>query len=254
LGCNVNEANLLDVRDLTVSYQDTVALDSVTFAVAAGDYVGVVGPNGSGKTTLIKAILRLTGYVKGEITLFGQPQQRFTAWQRIGYLPQATPLPLEGFPATVREVVASGCLAGKRFPRRLNRADWAAVSRALQLVGLEALEKQLIGRLSGGQRQRALLARTLVLEPELLVLDEPTAALDPTFRETFYQTLQTLNRQRGATILLITHDTDTIARHATKLLYLDGRVVYFGSVADCGHWDFHRGDQFHRHLQLRSGT
>jgi zinc transport system ATP-binding protein len=250
----VSEPHSLDIRDLTVKYQGTVALDGVTFSVAAGDYVGVVGPNGSGKTTLIKAILGLTGHVKGEITLFGQPQQRFTAWRRIGYLPQATSLPLERFPATVREVVACGCLAGKSFPRRLNRADWAAVSKALQLVELEALEKQLIGRLSGGQRQRALLARTLVLEPEMLVLDEPTAALDPSFRETFYQTLQTLNRQRGATILLVTHDTDTISRYASKLLYLDGRMVFYGSVADWGHQDFRHGDRFHQHLQAWSGA
>jgi len=248
----VNNPNPLDIRNLTVKYQDTLALDSVTFSVAAGDYVGVVGPNGSGKTTLIKAILGLAGRAGGEIDLFGQPRAQFTDWRRIGYLPQATQMLLERFPATVREVVASGCLAGKRFPKWLDRSDWAAVKRVLHLVGLEAQARQLIGRLSGGQRQRALLARALVLEPELLMLDEPTAALDPAFRETFYQTLQILNRQHGATILLVTHDTETIGRHAGKLLHLDGRVVFYGGVAEFEQQQLHPSDHFHRHLRLRS--
>jgi zinc transport system ATP-binding protein len=226
---------LLSVRDLTVLYQTSIVLERVRFDIASGEYVGIVGPNGSGKTTLIKAILGLVELAEGDVRLFGESLSGFSRWDRVGYLPQMTTLPLQRFPATVAEVVSMGLLARKTFPKRLSKADEEAVDRALSLVGVSSLRSRFIGRLSGGQRQRVFLARALVSEPELLVLDEPVTALDPDGREQFYQTVERLNRQLGTSVLLVSHDSATIGKYASKILYLDRKVVFFGAFGEfCG--------------------
>ncbi|AAR36377.1 ABC transporter ATP-binding protein [Geobacter sulfurreducens] len=223
------------VTGVTLGYQGTEALTDVSFAVAAGDYVGIVGPNGSGKSTLIRCILGLARPDRGEIRLFGTPLAGFDQWQRVGYLPQGLQYFNPHFPATVAEVVGLGLLAGRRFPRRPRSGDGAAVTHALELMGIESIRDRLVGELSGGLRQRALLARALVSGPELLVLDEPTTALDPETRESFYQTIRDLNRSRGTTVILVTHDSGTIGSHASRFLYLDKRVVFYGGFDEfCG--------------------
>jgi len=220
---------VLEVTDLSVRYQGAEVLSGVTFDVVTGDYVGVVGPNGSGKTTLIRCSLGLVPAAAGAIRLFGVSNDRFSDWCKVGYAPQASDGRHQGFPATVAEIVATGLLSRKRFPKRFRRQDSDAVDQALELLGIQDLKHKMITHLSGGQRQRVLLARALVVNPELLLLDEPTAALDPGTRERFYETLEALNRKARKTILLVTHDLGTIGRYAAKLLYLDQRLVFFGS-------------------------
>jgi zinc transport system ATP-binding protein len=139
------------------------------------------------------------------------------------------------FPATVAETVGLGLLSLKRFPRRLNRQDRKTVDAVLEELGIYDIRSKLIGELSGGQQQRALLARALVNNPELLILDEPTAALDPETRERFYHMIADINRSRGVTVLLITHDTGVIGQHASKMLYLDKRMLFYGSFDDFCH-------------------
>ncbi|GLI38530.1 ABC transporter ATP-binding protein [Geobacter hydrogenophilus] len=200
-----------------------------------GRYVGIVGPNGSGKSTLIRCLLGLARPDRGRVDLFGTPLGSFDQWQRVGYLPQGLQHFNPHFPATVAEVVGLGLLAGRRFPRSIRREDAGAVDRALELMGIGGIRNRLIGELSGGLRQRVLLARAMVNEPELLVLDEPTTALDPETRESFYRTIQDLNRERETTVILVTHDSGTIGRYASSLLYLDKRLVFYGGFDDfCG--------------------
>ncbi|BDV44386.1 ABC transporter ATP-binding protein [Geotalea uraniireducens] len=226
---------VVDVRDVSLQYHGAEALREVSFAVAEGDYVGIVGPNGSGKSTLIRCLLGLARPDRGAIELFGSPLAAFDQWHRIGYLPQGLQYFNPHFPATVAEVVGLGLLAGKRFPRRVSRDDRGAIDRALELMGIGPIRDRLIGDLSGGLRQRTLLARALVSEPELLVLDEPTTALDPETRESFYHILRQLNRERRTTVILVTHDSGTIGQYASRLLYLDKRVVFYGGFDDfCG--------------------
>src|SRR6185369_9546820 len=134
--------------------------------------------------------------------------------------------------ASVAETVALGLLSLKRFPRRLTRHDRERVDAILETLGVFDLRGKLIGELSGGQQQRVLLARALVNEPELLILDEPTAALDPETRERFYQQIAEINRSRGVTVLLVTHDTGAIGLHETKMLYLDKLVIFYGSFEE----------------------
>lgn len=226
---------VVTVHGLSLAYQGADALCDVSFAVEKGSYVGIVGPNGSGKSTLVRCILGLARPDRGGVSLFGAPLESFDQWQRVGYLPQGLQHFNPHFPATVAEVVGLGLLAARRFPRRISREDAGAVDRALELMGIGDIRNRLIGELSGGLRQRVLLARALVNEPELLVLDEPTTALDPETRESFYRAISDLNRERETTVILVTHDSGTIGSYASKLLYLDKRLVFYGGFDDfCG--------------------
>lgn len=220
---------------LSCSYREGRVLEDLSFEVQRGDYVGIVGPNGSGKSTLVKAILGLVSINKGSALLFGIPLSSFHDWHKIGYLPQSLHLVNPVFPATVHETVGLGLLSLKRFPKRLNRADKDKIDITLDELGILELEHKLIGELSGGQLQRVLLARAIVNDPELLVLDEPTAALDPETRGRFYAMIADINRSRGVTVLLVTHDSGTIGKHASKMLYLDKRLLFYGSFAEFCH-------------------
>jgi len=210
---------IITVKDLHFKYQTSEVLSDVAFGVKPGAFVGIVGPNGSGKTTLVRLILGLLKPTRGEICL---------GRARIGYLPQK-PFPYSlRFPSTAAEVVGLGLLSLKIFPKGLVKNDEAAIDWALELLGIWDIKHKLIGDLSGGQQQRVFLARALVNEPEVLILDEPTLALDPEARENFFATLKKLNDERGTTILLVTHDIGNIGRYARQLLYIDKKVVFYG--------------------------
>lgn len=214
---------------LSCSYREGRVLEDISFQVERGDYVGIVGPNGSGKSTLVKALLGLVTISKGAALLFGTPLASFRDWHRVGYLPQSLHLVNPVFPATVHETVGLGLLSLKRFPKRLNRSDYQKIDMTLEELGISDLKHKLIGELSGGQLQRVLLARAIVNDPELLVLDEPTAALDPETRGRFYAMIADINRSRGVTVLLVTHDSGAIGEHASKMLYLDKKILFYGS-------------------------
>lgn len=227
--------SVIRCKDIRVQYQQSLALDGISFTVEAGDYIGIVGPNGSGKTTLIKTILGLVECQSGTIDIMGQPASEFGTWQKIGYLPQVTTITNKAFPATVAEVVSTGLLGAKRFPRSLSRTDWQQVQAVLAMLDIGHLHQQQIGSLSGGQAQKVLLARAMVAHPAVLILDEPTAALDPSTREHFYETIARLNQEEGMTILLITHDSGTIGKYASKMLYIDHKLIFYGSFTDFCH-------------------
>lgn len=220
--------SVVDVKRLTVRYENYDVFKDVSFQLEAGDYVALAGPNGSGKSTLVKSILNLVDRKAGEIRLFDKPINGFKEWFKIGYVPQKVTLnPL--FPSSVKEVVAMGLIPKLGFPLRLKRWAYEEVDRALELLGIGALRDKNINELSGGQFQRVIIARALVAKPELLILDEPTAALDPETRERFFELLSEINRVHNVTIILITHDTGTVGRYAKKLMYFDGGIIFFGT-------------------------
>lgn len=202
--------SLLSVSHLSAGYGAVPAIEDISLSIDAGDYIGIVGPNGSGKTTLLRTLLGLLPARAGDVTLWGKPLADFHDWKRIGYLPQLAHLPFRQFPADVREVVASGRIAHLRFPKRLGPTDQTAIDQAMDRLDLQSIAHRMIGSLSGGQFQRVCLARALAAEPDLLILDEPTSALDPAFREQFYTLLTQLNRDKGTTLLLVTHDSATV--------------------------------------------
>ena len=223
---------VLEVNELSVSYQNNEALSGIDFEADGGDYIGIVGPNGSGKTTLIKTIVGLVPPARGRVRILGEDLSGFNQWGAIGYLPQKTGVLNPAFPASVHEIVATGVLASKKSPKAISKKDREKIAQALGLLGISDLKNMLIGRLSGWHQQRVLLARALVNEPQLLLLDEPTVALDPETRGNFYGLLQDLNREKRITILLVSHDTGTVGKYASKFLYLDKKMVFFGSFEE----------------------
>jgi zinc transport system ATP-binding protein len=191
-----------------------------------------VGPNGAGKTTLIKTMLRLMEFDTGSIEILGKDIHSFSDWHKIGYLPQRLSHFNPLFPATVREVVGLGLLSQKGHPKRFRAEDEGKVKQALDGLGIANLAHRLVSELSGGQQQRVLLARALVSGPEILILDEPSTALDPQTKDNFFEIMKALNVTRRITILLITHDIGQVGKYASKLLYLDRRVIFCGSFSD----------------------
>jgi zinc transport system ATP-binding protein len=222
---------MIEVKNLSVKYQNIEALSSVNFKVEAGDYIGIVGPNGSGKTTLVKALLGLVSF-EGKIVFPGEGLSRFPLHKHIGYLPQKMSFLDQRFPATAKEIVVSGVYCCKKFPKRLTKEDYAAAEAIMKTLKITNLKDRPIGKLSGGQQQRVLLARSLVHSPSVLILDEPTIALDPQSRETFYETVQKLNKEKHVTILLVSHDIASVGKYASKLLYLDRQVIFYGTFEE----------------------
>jgi zinc transport system ATP-binding protein len=216
-------------QELSFAFNSIQVLSNVTFTLNAGDYCGLVGPNGSGKTTLIRILLGFSAPDTGSVALFDENPLTFGNWDRIGYVPQRLVAFNPYFPATVKEIVGLGLLSKHRFPRRPTAHEAASVDRVLKMMDIVEIKNKLIGELSGGQQQRAFIARALVSEPDLLILDEPTAALDPEIREHFFGLLRDLNETSGITILIVTHDIGSIGKYASTLLYLDKKVIFHGS-------------------------
>lgn len=216
------ENKIIEVKNLSVNYGKTEVLKDISFNIHEGDYIGVVGPNGAGKSTLIKALLDLVKSSEGEVIY--NIDKSF-----IGYLPQITEASHKMFPASVFEVISTGLLLKKKFPKILNKDDKIKVTESLELLNITDLSHKKIGDLSGGQQQRVLLARALVSKPKLLILDEPTSALDPKIRNEFYELLKELNEKLKVTIVLISHDMGTIGKYASKLVYLDKNLIFNGS-------------------------
>lgn len=232
--------SIIEVKNLTVRYNLTDAVLGVSFSIHPGDFIGLAGPNGAGKTTLVKALLSLLPITAGKIFLFGQSQKSFTDWQKIGYLPQKFSInPL--FPASAFEVVSLGLLSAKKMPKIISKDDKLKVETIFHELAIANLKNKLLTELSSGQAQRVLLARSLVGEPKILIFDEPSTALDPETREVFFSLIQRLNQEKKITIILITHDTGDLGRYATKLLYLDKRLVFFGNFADFCHSEKMKG-------------
>jgi zinc transport system ATP-binding protein len=223
---------VLSIKNLSFSYDSTEVLSAISLTIDKGDYIALAGPNGAGKTTLVRLILGLEEKHKGTIEIFGKDSAIFTEWGRIGYLPQEVNVFNPLFPATVKEVVGLGLLSHKTFPKKFSRSDEAKILRALDLMDIALLKDKLVGALSGGQQQRVFLSRALVSDPELLILDEPSTALDPKTREQFFDLAGKLNKDKDVTLIIITHDTAHIGQYAGKLLYLDKRVVFYGGFVD----------------------
>jgi ABC-type Mn2+/Zn2+ transport system ATPase subunit len=201
-------------------------LRDIDFHVAEGTFTALLGPNGAGKTSLLRLLLGLNRPRSGRIRVLGEePGSR---GNRIGYVPQATGVP-EGFPLTLEEVVLMGRYPRVGFGRRPGTRDRDAVREALHRVKLAPMAERRFGELSGGQQQRALIARALVADPRLLLLDEPTAGLDPAAQARFYDMCCTLQRTEGLTLIAASHDVEVVARHADTVLLIDGTVKAMGT-------------------------
>ncbi len=204
-------------------------LDSLSLTVYRGDYLAVLGPNGGGKTTLLRVILGLEKPSEGAVTVFGGPPGRTPG--RVGYVPQRLFFDRD-FPISVEEVVMMGRLPKRRLMRRYGRADREQAAAAIETVGLSRLRHKRIGTLSGGELQRTLIARALAGEPELLLLDEPTASVDPEMKTTIYDLLDRLKERH--TIVLVTHDTGTVGHSVSRVACLNCTLGMQGPASSLG--------------------
>ncbi|HVF20241.1 MAG TPA: ABC transporter ATP-binding protein [Mycobacteriales bacterium] len=236
--------DVMALRDVTVRYDDRPVLSDVSMSVARGELLAVLGANGSGKSTLLRSTLGLAPLHHGEVALFGSPLRGFTGWPRVGYVPQRVGA-TAGVPATVREVVASGRLTRMRRFRRSSDADRRAVTEALETVDLGELATSSVATLSGGQQQRVLIARALASEPELLLLDEPTAGVDHAVQVAIAAALERLV-EREVTIVLVTHELGPIQPLVTRAVVLrHGVIAYDGPAPELDH--LHDLDPEHAH-------
>lgn len=212
-------APVFEMRDLSFAYDSRPVLEDVNLEVAEGGFVSIIGPNGGGKSTLLKLLLGLLEPQRGQVRVFGQKPKQ--ARDRIGYMPQFQRIDAH-FPITVEEVVRLGLLSGKTRLGWPRRGDHVAVDHALEIVNCTHLRRENFARLSGGQRQLVLIARALVSEPELLLLDEPTANLDPAVEGSFHELLRRLSG--SITICLVSHDVGLVTEQTEQVICVNRKV------------------------------
>jgi zinc transport system ATP-binding protein len=208
---------VLAFERVTFGYGRIPVLRDVGLWIAPGEFVAIIGANGSGKSTLMKLALGLLRPTSGTVRLFGEPVGRFRDWRRVGYVPQRAAAS-SSVPISVDEVVRSGLageLGGLRPLRRLRRRQ---LEHVIDLMGLGAIRKQAVASLSGGQQQRTLIARALVTDPDLLVLDEPTSGVDADARGVLRASLEHLLRVHGVAICYVTHDPEGFVGLADRVL------------------------------------
>ena len=224
---------LLEVRDLAFGYNGAFRLEDVSFALARGEILGVIGPNSAGKTTLIRLLSRVLTPQRGEILLEGEPIARLSRSalaRRVAVVPQELQL---AFSFTVQELVLMGRHPHARGLFFEGPRDLTVARDAMAAAGVLELAEQPVETLSGGERQRAVIARALAQEPRLLLLDEPTSHLDLRHQGEIVGLLRRLNRRGGTTILLVSHDLNLAAELADRLLLLaGGRLVCLGDPAE----------------------
>ena len=217
---------LITCKNAAFAYDGRVVVDQLDFTVQKGDYLCIVGENGSGKSTLMKGILGLMKPKSGEIIMGDGLKST-----EIGYLPQQSSAQ-KNFPASVYEIVLSGRLNSRGLMPFYSKADKQAALDNMERLGILPLGKKPFSELSGGQQQRALLARALCATKTTLLLDEPTAGLDPLVTEELYGTIKALSKDLGITIIMISHDIQAAVKYAGQILHLQNRQTFFGTTED----------------------
>jgi ABC-type Mn2+/Zn2+ transport system ATPase subunit len=224
----------IEVRDLRAGYGPVPVLDRLDLTIASGQFVVLTGPNGSGKSTLIKVVVGLIRPERGKVLVLGRPSEAPEARRRIGYAPQQGAGRMV-LPVSVAEVVEAGLTPARSVFARSRRGDPELVAAALDSVGLGDLAGECVFELSGGQQQRAVIARALAGDKPVLVLDEPTSAIDPSFRPRMVAELRR-RADQGAAVVVVSHDPDDFHDVTDRILFMEG-----GRLRDVSHEDFHAG-------------
>lgn len=227
---------VIGLRHATIGYGDVAIVRDVDLTIRAGEAVAVLGSNGSGKTTLARGLLGLAAVLGGEVQVLGAPVGGLRERGRVGYVPQRHSIS-GAVPATVREVVGVGRLARLGLLRRLGPADRAAVGDAVAAVGLADRLDDPVAALSGGQQRRVLVARALAAEPELLIMDEPTAGVDAASQEALAGVLAGISAG-GTTVVVVTHEAAPLSGVLSRAVVVDhGRVSFDGPLGAAARHD-----------------
>lgn len=213
---------IVEIEHLTIEYPDVKAIDDVSFTVNQGDFLGIIGPNGAGKSTLFASMLSLNTKYKGIIKFFGTDIRKSKNYlKEIGYVPQK-PIFEKNFPATVNDVVKMGLH---------KESDENKIDEILQQLWIHELSERRIGELSGGQQQRVFIAKALVNNPKVLILDEPVTGIDQQSIDLFYSILKELNSKQNITIIWSSHDLDAVNQLANHVACLN-RTLFFHGESD----------------------
>ncbi len=215
--------DLIQIKDVTTAYNGHIAIKNVTFNIKKGDYICLIGENGSGKSTLIKTIVGLNKKDSGEII-------KSIDADKISYLAQNNMTDLN-FPATAKEIIMTGVQKHRKLPF-YNKEDYNSFEEMCNLLGIKEFVNKQIGQLSGGQRQRIMLARALIRNPELLILDEPCSGLDVNITKEFYEILNKLNKEKGLTIIMATHDLDEVENDDARVICIATTIKFDGNIND----------------------
>ncbi|MBQ8409508.1 MAG: metal ABC transporter ATP-binding protein [Clostridia bacterium] len=215
---------LIKCDALVTGYADKPVVKNLTFSINIGDYLCILGENGSGKTTLLRTLLGFNKPLGGSISFHNLRKNE------IGYLPQQTQTQRD-FPASAYEVVLSGVIAKSRFTPFYTAAQKNEAKECMELLHVRDLAGRCYRELSGGQQQRVLLARALCASSKLLLLDEPTAGLDPDATEDMYSAISELNKS-GVTIIMVSHDVDAAVKYASHVLHISRKPKFFGKTKD----------------------
>jgi len=223
---------VIKIQDAVVSYREDVALQGVSLEVRKGEFIGIIGPNGAGKTTLLTVINGLGKLVHGKAWVLGSRlngRNSINLRKRIGYVAQVENIDPR-LPINVRETVMVGCYGRLGLFRRPTRAQRQTVDKVLEMVGMAHLSQRPIGHLSGGEYQRAAIARALVQQPEIFLLDEPTASIDKKAQREILSLIQLIHKEYHTTTLFVTHDLRMLPSICKRLILMkDGKIWQQGS-------------------------
>jgi len=214
---------IIEVKNVSASYNNHSAIKDVNFTIEKGEYVCLIGENGSGKSTLIKTIIGLHKKDEGDIIIN-------TDADKIGYVAQNNMKDIN-FPATAKEIIMTGVQRHGKLPF-YRKKDWEMFDKVCEMLSIKDIINKQIGNLSGGQRQRVILARALIREPELIILDEPCSGLDVNITKEFYKILEKLNSENKTTIVMATHDLDEIQTSDARVICMATSVKFDGKIED----------------------
>ena len=215
---------IVEIDRLSYAYSGNLVLDNISFTIDEGDILGIIGPNGAGKTTLFSCMLGLLDDYTGTIKILGDDikKKNGKVFKSIGYIPQKKAIE-QNFPATVEEIVSLGITT-------IGKTSKEKIALALETVGLLAQKDRRVGELSGGQQQRVLIAKAMVNNPKLLILDEPVTGIDLEMQNRFYSLLKKLNQENKITIIWASHDLDAVNRFATSVACINRSMFFHGKA------------------------
>lgn len=218
---NEDDSKIVTIKNLNLRSNSDIILDDVSFEIKKGDFLGIIGPNGAGKTTLFKCMLGLNKGYSGTVKIFNKDIKKDfkKIYKKIGYIPQSNNFD-QRFPATVKEIIQLGTIGRK--------VDREKIDNLLELTGISEYLNRRIGDLSGGQQQRVMMAKALIHEPELLILDEPATAIDANILKLFYKLLIKLNKEKNITIIWSSHDLDAVNLLSNKVACIYKKLLFHG--------------------------
>lgn len=217
--------NLIDVKNLSFAYNNEYILEDLSFELNEGDFLAIIGENGSGKSTLIKILLKSLKKDSGTIKILGKDIENFKDYEKIGYVPQVNDLSKVSFPITTREFIVMNLYKEFGPLKRPKKAQRDKVDIVLKTLGILDLKERPLRDLSGGQKQKVMIARALVSNPDIIILDEPTVGIDSKSKDEFLKLLSHLNKTHDKTILIISHEMEIVKKYVTRIVRIDNKRI-----------------------------